>query len=325
MLFFFVSIAGITFSVCVPTVIRRIGGYSTFLVGMLAMAIGAHLLATPHLSAFTVGMVIYVFSVAASEVSTSVYIMQRVRRGAFSSFEPKRIIAVVVALSIGPWLGVFLETRVTHVFPFGLAAVAALLSILYFRWLGLHHHPLQTSLTSSSSPVRQLKRFLDQPRLRLVWLLSMGRSCWWVTFVIYTPIFMELNGEGDLLGAGIVSIGTARTITVPFWGWVARRYGLRILFALGYGTTSIITLLAFAFAETYLYLTLFLVLAALGATILDGAGNVLFFRAVRSWERAKMTGIFLTYRDATQLAPPGLFAVLLTAFALPVVFFAASM
>ena len=82
-------------------------------------------------------------------------------------------------------------------------------------------------------------------------------------------------------------------------------------------------MLAFAFADSYVYLTAFLVIAALGATILDGAGNVLYFRAVRPWERSEMTGIFLTYRDASQLAPPGLFALLLKVFALPVVFFAA--
>lgn len=92
----------------------------------------------------------------------------------------------------------------------------------------------------------------------------------------------------------------------------------------GYGTTSVVTLLVFAYAVSYVYLTAFLVLAALGATILDGAGNVLYFRAVRPGERAEMTGVFLTHRDAAQLAPPGLFALLLQVFALPVVFFTAS-
>jgi hypothetical protein len=64
-----------------------------------------------------------------------------------------------------------------------------------------------------------------------------------------------------------------------------------------------------------------LVVCALGATMLDGIGNVLFFRAVRSGERAQMTAVFVTYRDTGQLLTPGLFAVLLSYFALPVVFF----
>ena len=324
-LFFGVSAAGIVFSVCVPMLIRRMGGNRTFHMSMWAMVVAAPLVAASIVVAFTLGMVFYGFSVAASEVSTNVYVMQRVHRQALSRFEPKRVIAVVVALSIGPWLGVYLESRVAHELPYQIAALFALSSILYFRWLGLARYRLQISIARTSNPVEQLKRFFEQPRLRLVWILSIARSCWWVMFIIYTPIFMALNGKSDLLGAAIVSIGSAWTITVPLWGWLGRRYGLRFLFSLGYGVTSVITLLAFAWADSHLYLTLSLIFAALGATILDGAGNVLFFRAVRPWERSEMTGIFLTYRDLGQLTTPGLFALSLKVFALPSVFFAASL
>ena len=58
--------------------------------------------------------------------------------------------------------------------------------------------------------------------------------------------------------------------------------------------------------------------------MLDGAGNVLFLRAVRTFERSEMAAVFATYRDGGQLATPGLFAVLLKFFALPVVFAGAS-
>ena len=126
------------------------------------------------------------------------------------------------------------------------------------------------------------------------------------------------------MGAAIVSLGSATTLTVTFWGWVGRRYGLRFLFAVGYGATSALTLLVFAFTDAYLELSLLLVLAALAATIVDGGGNVLFFRAVRPWERSEMAGVYLTHRDVSQLAPPGLFAVLLNFFALPVIFLTAS-
>ena len=63
-----------------------------------------------------------------------------------------------------------------------------------------------------------------------------------------------------------------------------------------------------------------LVISALGATILDGTGNVLFYRAVHAYERAEMTAVFLTYRDLSQLVTPGLYAILLAYFALPIVF-----
>ena len=65
-----------------------------------------------------------------------------------------------------------------------------------------------------------------------------------------------------------------------------------------------------------------LVGAALGASIVDGAGNVPFLRAVRPLERAEMTTVFMTYRNAAQFGPPGIFAALLRVFELPAVFIA---
>ncbi len=58
--------------------------------------------------------------------------------------------------------------------------------------------------------------------------------------------------------------------------------------------------------------------------MLDGMGNVLFYRAVRTRERSEMTAVFVTYRDFGQLATPGLYSVLLAFFALPVVFSSAA-
>jgi hypothetical protein len=96
------------------------------------------------------------------------------------------------------------------------------------------------------------------------------------------------------------------------------------LLTLGYASAAALTAVVFLFASDAYLMAGLLIVAALGATILDGAGNVLFFRAVRPLERGEMTGIFLTYRDIGQLAPPGLFAVMLKFVALPTVFIAAA-
>jgi hypothetical protein len=46
---------------------------------------------------------------------------------------------------------------------------------------------------------------------------------------------------------------------------------------------------------------------------------------MRAAERSEMTTVFVTYRDTGQLLTPGLYAVLLSYFALPVVFATAAM
>ena len=39
--------------------------------------------------------------------------------------------------------------------------------------------------------------------------------------MVYTPIYAELSGLGSLVGAGLVSIGTAWTFTVPLFVFAA--------------------------------------------------------------------------------------------------------
>ena len=88
----------------------------------------------------------------------------------------------------------------------------------------------------------------------------------------------------------------------------------------GFLMTSLVTTAVFIFAGSPTIAVALLILAALGATMLDGSGHVLFLRAVRSSERTEMAGVYQTYRDAANLAVPGIFAVLLKFFSLPVVF-----
>jgi predicted MFS family arabinose efflux permease len=114
LLYFAVSVGGICASVCVPLVVRLLGYYPTFLSGMLAMAMSALLLSTNTLWVFTVGFFCHAFAIALIEVSLSLYVMQRIARQELSRFEPLRMLSLVAALAIGPWLGVYLEARVAH-------------------------------------------------------------------------------------------------------------------------------------------------------------------------------------------------------------------
>ena len=78
---------------------------------------------------------------------------------------------------------------------------------------------------------------------------------------------------------------------------------------------------ALAFHLPWLGATL-LVLAAFGTEMIDGAGNLLFLRAVHAYERSEMTTVFVSYRDVAQLGPPVVCSVLLSLFSLPSVFVA---
>jgi hypothetical protein len=108
---------------------------------------------------------------------------------------------------------------------------------------------------------------------------------------------------------------------------LGQRFGTRNLLTAGYGLTSGFSLAAAAAAATGLPLAcmVLICLAAFSATVIDGAGNVPFLRAVRHFERAAMTSVFMTFRHVGALAIPGVLALVLWVYPLPYVFAAAGL
>ncbi len=324
-LLFAVSVGGILAALALPPLIRRIGLYPAYLMSSSAMVISALMMMFDSPLIFTAGLFCHAFAVAAAEVVLSLYVLCRVPRSQLTSFEPLRIFSLVVALTIGPFLGVYLQAEVMRELPFAVSAVLMIAALTWLRALGLQDTSLPEAKSDSVNPLKYLLRYFRQPRLRLAYGLVLARSCWWTMFIIYVPIYAAQSGLGELTGAALVSTGTAWTFSVPLWGWVARRYGVRRLMACGFGTSSALTLAVYLVVDVPAVASVLLVISAIGATMLDGVGNVLFFRAVRTHERSEMTAVFVTYRDAGQLLTPGLYAVLLSYFALPVVFSTAAL
>jgi len=325
LLLFAVSGGGIVAALTLPVVIRRIGLYPSYLLSCAMMLLSAGLMMVEQVWLFAGGLFCHVFAIAAAEVTLSIYVMGRIPRAQMTSFEPLRVFFNVTALTIGPFLGVYLESEVQHQLPFIACIGFMLIAAGWFRVLGLQHTRVAASRSPSVNPLKYLPRYFGQPRLRLAYGLALARSGWWTMFIIYVPIYATQSGLGELTGAALVSIGTAWTLSVPLWGWVARHHGVRRLMMLGFSTSSALTLLVYLVIDLPTIASVLLVICALGATMLDGVGNVLFFRAVHAGERAQMTAVFVTYRDAGQLLTPGLFAVLLSYFALPVVFSSAAL
>ena len=64
----------------------------------------------------------------------------------------------------------------------------------------------------------------------------------------------------------------------------------------------------------------FMLVAALAATGLDGVGGIPFLRAVRPHERQRMAPVYRTYIDFSDLIPAIIFAVALSYFEIGSVF-----
>ncbi len=315
-----VAVAG-RFSI--PFLVGSIGRRSVFTLGTLSLAASSILFALNGVPFLACGLVVSTFAFACTEITSQLYVLDYVPRHALRHFEPIRIFAIAGPWTVGPWLGVHVSNSVSFIAPFSIAVVAAaLLLVIFWSMRPVERARPVATAQLSSNPARLIRRFFAQPRLRLAWTLAAARSSWWNLFYMYTPIFAVTSGLGAEAGGIVVSIGTGWIWFVPLWGWIGRRFGLRRLLRAGYAAAGVLSIgAALAFGLPILGMIL-LALAALGTETIDGAGNLLFLRAVRSHERPEMTTVFVSFRDVSQLGPPTVCALLLTVFGLPSVFIA---
>lgn len=310
-LFLLVSIAGVITGLLIPSLILRFRTRRVFYIAAASAFSGAFFLGLQPLPFFLLGMAGWVISTVGFEVTMNLYIMHFILRREIGLFEPKRVLFMVTAYTTGPWLGVFLRNNVSHWAPLVATMVIAVASVVYFRFLGLREAGAREALKQPPRPLRHVKRFFSQPRLRLAWGLSLARAAWWSTFIIYTPIFAVDAGLGDVAGGALVSAGVATVYSVGLWGKLGRRYGFRSLLIYGYSLSGVASIVVTILAGSAWTGAALLLLTAFVTASIDAAGNVPFLRAVRPLEREEMTGVFSTYRDASQLLPPAIFAVLL--------------
>ena len=320
-LYLAVSTAGLAGSFSVPWLVRRIRRRWTLSLGALGYIVAAPLLTLHSLEGLIAGMAAYLFGGACASICLNLYVLDHVPRGSFTRFEPTRMLFSGCGWFVGPALGVSLETRVAGWAPYAASAAFALAALAYFWFLRLTEHPMVGAVAAPPpNPIRFVRRFFAQPRLALAWLLAMGRAGWWGMFYIYVPIYAVTTGLGEEAGGLISSAGSAALFAVTFWGWLGRRFGIRNLLVAGFAASGALTIGVALAAGVPWAGAVVLVAAAVAASVTDGAGNVLFLRAVRIRERAEMTTVYASYRDVARLSTPGLYALMLQVFALPAVF-----
>jgi len=318
--YFLVCLATVAGSLALPWLIRTFRRRFVLSFGALAAPAGMALLATDGWWGLILGMPVYVFANTCVEICLSLYVLEHVQRREIGRFEPMRIFMAAGVWLIGPWLGVQLSGIATWL-VYAVAGTGSLAMLGYFWFLRLSDHPAVPVMKQPPpNPLRYFPRYFRQPRLRLAWVLAFGRSCWWTSFFVYGPILVVTSGLDANASGAIVSLGMGALFMARFWGSVGRRWGLRRMLIGGYAATGAVTIAVGLAAGLPWAIAVLLVAAAFAAGAVDGAGNTPFLRAVHPYERPEMTTVFVTYRDAAQFVPPGIFSALLRAFELPAVF-----
>lgn len=323
LLYFLACLCGLAATFTVPWFIRRTARRWVFSAGGVLLILAPLLIAGGGIAGLGAGMALRVTGVVVVTVCINLYILDFVDRRDFVRSEPKRMFYAAGAWTLGPLLGVLLRNEVAPWAPYALACAGAFALLGYFWFLRLTDSPaIQPAAGPPPSMFANLRRFVAQPRLSLAWLNIVGRCAFWGSFFVYAPIYAVTSGLGELAGGLLVSAGTASAFLSPLGGALIRRHGLRRTMVSA-ALLAAAACLGVAAATGWAWLGAGLLLAAAFAvSMMDASGNSLFLLAVRPRERAPMTAVYSTYRDAGELLPQGVFSVLLRAFELPAVFVA---
>ncbi|HKY96072.1 MAG TPA: MFS transporter, partial [Kiloniellales bacterium] len=310
------SIASMLLTLCLPAIYARLPRPLVFMIGTVLMVLAPLLIALDQPVALIVGLAAQLCSVALIEISLNLYVLDHVERKNLTRFEPLRMSFSAASWTAGPWLGIK-AAELQPELPFYLSSGAALVLLLFFLWL----RPAVRARAVGASLFANVGRFVEQPRLRLAWALAFARSTWWVLFFVNGQIYLvEVLGFDEETAAALSSLVMAATFLVPLWGWIGRRIGMRRLLWIGYGLSGLVTLSLAVLAHPAWLAAALLVLAGIVTSLIDGAGNVPFLRAVKPSQRSRMTAVFMTYRDASQLIPPAIFSGLLAIFSFGALF-----
>lgn len=264
------------------------------------------------------------FGSAIMNVTINLYILDNIAKQDLVRSEPLRFSVSTGAWTVAPFLGVWLYSRYGIAVPAGLSIAAAVLAVGSFWYLRLSERgPISAGRVGAPNPLRSIRRFAEQPRLQLAWLIAFGRSIYWVTFFIYVPILMVDGGYGPTATGLVIALGNLALLTNLVAARIARWLTLRRVISWVFWLSGL-----FVFATGFLAGTSpisaagLMVAAAPFVSILDGLGPIPFLRAVRNHERPQMTTVYRTYLDVSEFLPPLVYAGLFVFFGLGAAFWA---
>lgn len=251
---------------------------------------------------------------AVLNITLQLYIMENIRRTDLARSEPIRLSLSTASWTIGPALGVSLYVSYGPWGPqlLAIAAAAALMALFWWLRLSDSQGALPSGNLEGFSPLANVRRFLDQPRLRLAWLIAFGRSCFWTTFFIYGPLLLVEAGLDKRVGGYMISASQILLFTAWFAGRFAQRFGVRAVLAVAFAVCAVASLAAGLAGTASPYVAILCLLAgSVSASAIDGVGGIPFLRAVRHHERQKMAAVYRTYIDCSELIPAFVFAIAL--------------
>ncbi|MFT7586580.1 MAG: ACDE family multidrug resistance protein [Cellvibrionaceae bacterium] len=261
---------------------------------------------------FAAGIGIQAAGASMFSVCISLYVMDYIGKTDFTRSESRRIMYVGGAWLIGPVLGGWLFDAGLQNLLFLIAASAAFGMIIYFWKLRLGDDQVIKAATSqAANPIKAIVRFAKQPNLRIAYLITLSRACFWATLFTYGPIYAIESGFPIWVGGLLLSAASGFLCLSPVVNWLADKFGTR--------QVLITSTVLIGFSLICLGLIgspkpiglLFFILGSLGAATMDVLSNIPFMRMVKPCERTAMTMVFTTWRESSSFLTQALVVITL--------------
>lgn len=310
------ALAVLATTLMLPFLLRRTRRRWTYTIG-IAISISAALFFASHtVAGQALGTYLRGAGASTMNVTLSLYILDHIHRSDYARVEPMRLTFSTLSWTVGPSLGLWLYANHGPVAA-QLAVLVAGLSLLTFFWIIRLADPaaLPSGNLQPFNPLKNVGRFIAQPRLRLAWSIACARSVYWSSLFIYGPIMLIESGLGKQESGYVISASQIILPLALLSGYIARRVGVRKVVSASFGLIAMASVLAGLFgANVPIVSSIFLLIAAIGATALDGVGAIPYMRAVKPRERREMTSVYRTFIEVSDLLPGIIFAFVLTLF-----------
>ena len=253
-------------------------------------------------SLFAVGIAVQGAGASMFSVCISLYVMNYIGKKDLTRAESKRMIYMGAAWLIGPALGGWLFDQALGNLIYLISFSAAIGMIAYFWWLRLGDDEVITTVKSPSvNPLRSIGRYWQQPNLRIAYLVTFSRACYWVALFVYGPIYVVEAGLPAWVGGVMLSGVSGLLFFSPIIRNLADRFGTRQVIISCYYLIGGSLFALGLIGESQPTGVIFWVTGAMGAVCIDILGNIPFMRMVKPRERTAMTTVFSTWRESSSL------------------------
>lgn len=251
---------------------------------------------------FAVGIGLRSAGATIFSVCMSLYIMDYIGKADLTRSESRRMIYNGAAWLLGPTVGVWIYENSPEFVIYLVSAVATVLMLIYFWRLRLGGDPvIRPARSRAQNPIRAIGRYISQPRLRIAYLITLSRACFWSAMFVYGPIYVVEAGLPSWVGGVMLSGASGLLFFSPVVQRLAERFGTRQVIIISFLLIGI-SLFGLGFIATSQPIgLLFWFVGALGAGGIDVLGNIPFMRMVRPRERSEMTMVFTTWREGSSL------------------------